>query len=51
MAEAARAYALSQSWDAIMGDLRHRYQLAIDFRRVLRPRPRRESEPDPGPVP
>jgi glycosyltransferase involved in cell wall biosynthesis len=30
MAEAARAYALSQSWDAIMGELRHRYQLAID---------------------
>jgi phosphatidylinositol alpha 1,6-mannosyltransferase len=31
MAEAARAYALSQSWDAIMGELRQRYQLAIDF--------------------
>jgi len=30
MAEAARAYASSQSWDAIMGELRHRYQLAID---------------------
>ena len=30
MAEAARAYALSQSWDAIMGGLRDRYQLAID---------------------
>ncbi len=30
MAEAARAYALSQSWDAIMGELRHRYEIAID---------------------
>ncbi len=32
MAEAARAYALSQSWDAIMGELRQRYELAIDTR-------------------
>jgi glycosyltransferase involved in cell wall biosynthesis len=30
MAEAARAYALSQSWDAIMGRLRHRYECAIE---------------------
>jgi glycosyltransferase involved in cell wall biosynthesis len=30
MATAAREYALSQSWDAIMGELRHRYQIAID---------------------
>jgi glycosyltransferase involved in cell wall biosynthesis len=30
MARAARAYALSQSWDAIMGELRQRYQSAID---------------------
>src|SRR5208282_5104221 len=30
MAEAARAHALSQSWDAIMGELRQRYELAID---------------------
>src|SRR4051794_18399550 len=30
MAAAAREYALSQSWDAIMGELRHRYQCAID---------------------
>jgi glycosyltransferase involved in cell wall biosynthesis len=29
MAEAARAYALSQSWDAIMGSLRLRYQSVI----------------------
>jgi glycosyltransferase involved in cell wall biosynthesis len=30
MAEAARTYALSQSWDAIMGSLRGRYQSVID---------------------
>jgi glycosyltransferase involved in cell wall biosynthesis len=30
MAEAARAFALSQSWDAIMGSLRDRYELAIE---------------------
>src|SRR5262249_23391613 len=30
MANAARAYARSQSWDAIMGELRRRYQIAID---------------------
>jgi glycosyltransferase involved in cell wall biosynthesis len=30
LAEAARAYALDQSWDAIMGGLRHRYQCVID---------------------
>jgi glycosyltransferase involved in cell wall biosynthesis len=30
MAEAARQYALSQSWDAIMGGLRRRYQCLID---------------------
>lgn len=30
MATAARAYALEQSWDAIMGGLRHRYQRVID---------------------
>jgi len=29
MAEAARAYAVAQSWDAIMGGLRHRYQCVI----------------------
>ncbi|MBX6314382.1 MAG: glycosyltransferase family 1 protein [Isosphaeraceae bacterium] len=29
MAEAARAYALSQTWDAIMGELRARYQRII----------------------
>jgi glycosyltransferase involved in cell wall biosynthesis len=32
MAEAARSYALSQSWDAIMAGLRHRYQVLIDQR-------------------
>jgi glycosyltransferase involved in cell wall biosynthesis len=32
MAKAARAYALSQSWDAIMSDLRQRYQCVIDER-------------------
>ena len=37
MAEAARAYALSQSWDAIMGELRQRYQVAIDFRASASP--------------
>jgi len=30
MAAAARAYAVAQSWDAIMGGLRHRYQCVID---------------------
>jgi len=30
MSAAARAYAISQSWDTIMGELRQRYQLAID---------------------
>jgi len=30
MAAAARAYAVSQSWDAIMRGLRHRYQCVID---------------------
>jgi glycosyltransferase involved in cell wall biosynthesis len=30
MSRAARAYAQSQSWDCIMGELRQRYQLAID---------------------
>jgi len=30
MAQAARAYATSQTWDAIMGELRNRYELAID---------------------
>ncbi len=30
MADAARRYALSQSWDAIMGGLRARYQHIID---------------------
>jgi glycosyltransferase involved in cell wall biosynthesis len=30
MGEAARSYALSQSWDAIMGSLRHRYQAVIE---------------------
>ena len=39
MATAAREYALSQSWDAIMGELRHRYQIAIDTS------PGRVSEP------
>jgi len=37
MAEAARAYALSQSWDAIMSELRQRYQLAIDGRASASP--------------
>jgi glycosyltransferase involved in cell wall biosynthesis len=32
MAEAARSYALEQSWDAIMSGLRHRYQSVIDER-------------------
>ena len=32
MARAAREYALSQSWDAIMGGLRERYQRVIDER-------------------
>ena len=32
MASAAREYALSQSWDAIMGGLRERYQRVIDDR-------------------
>ena len=32
MAAAARAYAVAQSWDAIMGGLRHRYQCVIDER-------------------
>jgi glycosyltransferase involved in cell wall biosynthesis len=30
MAAAAREYAVAQSWDAIMGGLRHRYQCVID---------------------
>ena len=30
MGEAARNYALSQSWDAIMGSLRHRYQAVVE---------------------
>ncbi len=30
MARSAREYALSQSWDTIMGGLRERYQHAID---------------------
>ena len=30
MAGAARNYAVSQSWDAIMGGLRERYQAVID---------------------
>jgi glycosyltransferase involved in cell wall biosynthesis len=30
MSRAARAFAQSQSWDAIMGDLRLRYQVAVD---------------------
>jgi glycosyltransferase involved in cell wall biosynthesis len=34
MAEAARRYALSQSWDAIMGGLRDRYQGLIDEHRA-----------------
>ena len=37
MAEAARAYALSQSWDAIMCELRQRYQLAIDLQASASP--------------
>jgi hypothetical protein len=32
MADAARAYALTQSWDAIMARLRDRYQNVIDER-------------------
>jgi glycosyltransferase involved in cell wall biosynthesis len=35
MAEAARAYAVSQTWDAIMGGLRHRYQCVIDEHAAL----------------
>jgi glycosyltransferase involved in cell wall biosynthesis len=34
MAEAARRYALSQSWDTIMGGLRDRYQGLIDEQRA-----------------
>ena len=34
MAEAAREYALSQSWDAIMGGLRDRYLRVIDGERT-----------------
>jgi len=30
MGEAARSFALSQSWDAIMGSLRHRYQAVVE---------------------
>jgi glycosyltransferase involved in cell wall biosynthesis len=30
MGEAARSYALSQSWDTIMGSLRHRYQAVVE---------------------
>ncbi len=30
MAGAARNYAVSQSWDAIMGGLRERYQAVLD---------------------
>ena len=37
MAEAARNYAVSQSWDAIMGGLRDRYQAVID--QATGPRP------------
>jgi glycosyltransferase involved in cell wall biosynthesis len=32
MGQAARSYALSQSWDAIMGSLRHRYQAVVEER-------------------
>jgi glycosyltransferase involved in cell wall biosynthesis len=51
MAEAARAYALSQSWDAIMGELRQRYQLAIDLQASASPEAAASSEPDPGAAP
>jgi glycosyltransferase involved in cell wall biosynthesis len=51
MAAAARAYALSQSWDAIMGELRQRYQLAIDLQASASPEAAASSEPDPGAAP
>jgi glycosyltransferase involved in cell wall biosynthesis len=35
MAEAARAYAVSQNWDAIMGSLRLRYRTVIGERAVM----------------
>jgi glycosyltransferase involved in cell wall biosynthesis len=41
MARAAREYALSQTWDAIMGELRHRYQCAIDANAGLLAEPAR----------
>jgi glycosyltransferase involved in cell wall biosynthesis len=41
MSHAARDYALSQSWDAIMGDLRYRYQLAIEAQRSATEQPAR----------
>ena len=39
MAAGARSYALSQSWDAIMGRLRDRYQQVIDTREASRTEP------------
>jgi glycosyltransferase involved in cell wall biosynthesis len=36
MAAAARSYAVSQSWDAIMGGLRERYQAVLDRRAAPR---------------
>jgi glycosyltransferase involved in cell wall biosynthesis len=39
MAAAARSYALSQSWDAIMGQLRERYQRVIDVTAASRVEP------------
>ena len=45
-AESARAYALSQSWDAIMGELRERYLRVIGRPSPLAP----ESAPAPAPA-
>ncbi len=39
MAAAARSYALSQSWDAIMGNLRERYQRVLDIKAASRVQP------------
>ncbi len=37
LAEAARAYALTQTWDAIMGGLRDRYLAVVEHRAAPRP--------------
>ena len=49
MSQAARAYARSQSWDAIMGGLRDRYELAIAGEPAAAPRSRElDGEPAGG---